>query len=242
VGRYHGFNTAEKIAHGLASAGSVVAGAADGPDLHYRGQQGTPPRIGELTKSEAIRVKIRYPVAPSPGQNYPIEATWTYTRATTGRSYTFGASDKRTNLHFLKAYEVDAPAAHPNRENPLKICARFQKADGSYYRGNELYVAALLISDKGPQRRFLLLDNATGLDSSANDSQYCGGYRFQTPAVDPPGKWFLFVFAQDVNTVLEGTAPFIAAHTIGGMLLTTQLELQFNKPCKLDYDAVITVA
>jgi hypothetical protein len=56
------------------------------------------------------------------------------------------------------------------------------------------------------------------------------------------GNWYLFVFAQDINTVLEGTEPRKAAQTIGGMVLTSQFVLGLNgKPCQLDYDAVITV-
>ena len=49
------------------------------------------------------------------------------------------------------------------------------------------------------------------------------------------------MIAQDVNTVKEGTDPFDAAHTVGGMVLTTQLRLGIDKPCELNHDAVITV-
>lgn len=52
----------------------------------------------------------------------------------------------------------------------------------------------------------------------------------------------MFVFAQGVNTVLDGTDPATAAKTIGGMLLTSQLVLNFDdKPCELNYDAVVSV-
>ena len=56
------------------------------------------------------------------------------------------------------------------------------------------------------------------------------------------GIWYVFVFAQDVNTVAEGTNPRKAAQTIGGMLLTNQFILGLNgKPCELNYDAIVTV-
>jgi hypothetical protein len=58
---------------------------------------------------------------------------------------------------------------------------------------------------------------------------------------DPDGRWFLFVIAQDVNTVEQGTDPYDAARTVGGMVVTPQLELGINKPCQLKHDAEIEV-
>jgi hypothetical protein len=56
-----------------------------------------------------------------------------------------------------------------------------------------------------------------------------------------PVTWYAFVFAQDVNSVPEGTDPRVAAKTIGGMLLTNNFVVGFNdKPCELNYDAAIT--
>jgi hypothetical protein len=245
-------STDDWVERGLYSAAGGAATAAiasDGPDLHYRGQQATPPAAGELTLSEAVRLHIEYPVAPSPGVNYPIEGKWTYTRTTTGSGYSFGAADVRQNLHYVSSYEVDAPAVHDRRKGPLRVCARFQKPDGSFYKGNELYVSAVLVATYGAVRRFELHDSGMWLDEKANDSWYCGGYLFQRQREghgrpqdeDRPGDWYLFVFAQDVNTVTEGTPPFDAAQTIGGFVLTSQLTLNFNGPCQLDHDAVIHV-
>lgn len=57
-----------------------------------------------------------------------------------------------------------------------------------------------------------------------------------------PTTWYMFVFAQDVNTVPQGTDPREAAKTIGGMLLTNNYVIGFNDdPCELNYDAVVTV-
>jgi hypothetical protein len=71
-------------------------------------------------------------------------------------------------------------------------------------------------------------------------TRYTGGYLFQRKPIvlghkrieDRPGTWYLFVLAQDVNTVGQGTDPFTAAHTIGGFVLTDQLELNFDSPCQ----------
>ncbi|KAF3933087.1 hypothetical protein ABW20_dc0109518 [Dactylellina cionopaga] len=54
--------------------------------------------------------------------------------------------------------------------------------------------------------------------------------------------WYVFVLAQDVNTVLEGTEPREAAKTIGGLLLTTNYITGWNgKPCEMNYDAAVTI-
>jgi hypothetical protein len=244
--------TDDWLERGLYAAAGGLATAAiasDGPDLHYRGQEATPPASGELTRSEAVRLLIHYPVAPSPGRNYPIEGKWRYTRTTTGNTYTYEAADERENLHWVQSYEVQAPAVHDRLKGPLRVCARFQKPDDSYYKGRELYVIGVLVSTYGAVRRFELKDHGIELDEKANDTWYCGGYLFrrrddqhlEPVDQDLPGTWYLFVFAQDVNTVTEGTLPFDAAHTIGGFLLTPQLVLNFNQPCELNHDAVIQV-
>ena len=244
--------TDDWVSRGLYSAAGAAATAAiasDGPDLHYRGQEATPPAAGELTLSEGVHLKINYTAPPSPGVNFPIEGSWKYTRTTTENTYNFAADDVRDNIHFLGAYDVQAPAVHDRLKGPLKVCARFKKPDGSFFKGNELYVTAVLVSTYGANRRFELSDHGMQLDDKANDGTYCGGYLFRRKHEghgdpkdnDLPGDWYLFVFAQDVNTVVQGTAPFDAAHTIGGFVLTPQLVLNFNKPCELNHDAVIHV-
>lgn len=244
------------IARGLYSAAGAAATAAiasDGPDLHYRGQEATPPGKGEKTLSERVRLKIDYPVAPSPGRKFPIAGKWEYTRTTNAKTYTFESADERENLHWLDSYEVDAPAVHDRLSGPLVIRARFRKPDGTYYHGNGLYVSAVLVSTYGVARRFELKDHGMEYDKKAEDGWYTGGYTFKvgnpdfeathatSERFDRPGYWYLFVFAQDVNSVLQGTPAFDAAHTIGGFVLTSQLEMNFDKPCQLRHDAVIQV-
>ena len=234
-----------------AAAGLAVTAAiaSDGPDLHYRGQEATPPAAGELTLSESVRLQIDYVAPPSPGVRFPIAGKWTYRRATTGGTYDFGASDERENLHWLSSYEVQAPSVHDRLSGPLVVRGRFEKPDGPAYAGADLYVSAVLVSDYGAVRRFELRDHGLGFDEKAGDGWYTGGYLFlRRPIVlghkrieDRPGTWYLFVLAQDVNTVRQGTDPFAAAHTIGGFVLTNQLELAFDEPCRLRHDAVVQV-
>ena len=243
-------STDDWLERGLYSAAGALATAAiasDGPDLHYRGQAATMPAAGELTVGEAVRLKIDYLVPPSPGVNFPIGGSWDYLRMTTGASYNFGASDQRDNIHYLASYTVDAPRVHDRRDGPLVVCAEFVRPNGDRFRGAELYVSAVLVSTYGAVRRFELHDDGRQPDDRASDGRYCGDYHFKREGgkrpedEDRPGDWYLFVLAQDVNTVLDGTDPFDAAHTIGGFVLTPQLILAFNEPCELNHDAVVHV-
>lgn len=233
-------------AAGLAGTAAI---ASDGPDLHYRGQEATPPGAGELTMAESVRLEIDYVAPPSPGVRFPIAGKWFYRRTTSGGTYDFGATDERENLHWLASYEVQVPATHDRLSGPLVVRARFEKPDGPRYAGSELYVSGVLVSDYGAVRRIELRDHGLGLDEKAGDGWYTGGYVFQRRPIvlgdkrieDRPGTWYLFVLAQDVNTVKQGTDPFTAAHTIGGFVLTNQLELAFDEPCRLRHDAVVQV-
>ncbi|MDM0116734.1 hypothetical protein QTI66_31860 [Variovorax sp. J22R133] len=244
-------DTDDWIERGLYAAVGIVAAAAiasDGPDLHYRGQDATPPKLGEVTLSERVRLKVDYIAPPSLGRNFPIEGKWEYVRTTDGGTYTFGASDHRQNIHWLDGYEVEAPVVHDRIRGALVVRARFQKPDSTVFRGINLYVSAVLVNTHGDAHRFTLIDDGRTLDKDPNDGWYTGGYQFkrksmhdQNGTADAPGTWYLFVFAQDVNTVAQGTDPFTAAHTIGGFVLTNQLDLQFNAPCQLRHDAVIQI-
>jgi hypothetical protein len=236
---------------GIAAAAAI---ASDGPDLHYRGQEATPPGAGELTLSESVRLQVDYVAPPSPGRRFPIAGKWRYTRTTDAAVYEYETRDERENIHWLASYEVDAPAVHDRSSGPLVIRGRFSRPDGSVYRSGELYVCAVLVSTYGVARWFECKDHGMEFDWDAGDGWYSGGYRFrrsgrqtENPSassaqkLDLPGTWYLFLLAQDVNTVREGEDPFTAAHTIGGFVLTSQLELRFDTPCQLRHDAVIQV-
>jgi len=241
-------DTEDWIGRGLyASVGiaAVAAIASDGPDLHYRGQDATPPGAGELTLSESVQLSVNYVAPPNLGVKFPIEGKWEYTRTTTGGTYRFSAADQRENLHWIDSYEVDAPVVHDRLQGPLIVRARFRKPGGQFLRGSELYVSAALVSTYGVAHWLELRDHGMQFDKEPNDGWYTGGYHLRPgkgeQKVDRPGVWYLFVFAQDVNSVAQGTDPFTAAHTIGGFVLTNQLEIHFDKPCQLKHDAVIQV-
>jgi hypothetical protein len=235
------------VAKGLYSAaGSVatVAIASDDPDLHWRGQEATDPPAGERTVAEGVRLRIAYVASPSPGVPFAIEGDWEYTRTTdAGTSYDHAANDRRENTHVLERYEVDAPARHERADGPLVVRASFVKPGGAICRGGELRVTGHLVSDQGDHRQFDLNDGGGGVDDDPNDGVYSGAYTFAPrDKGDPDGRWFLFVIAQDVNTVAEGTDPFRAAHTVGGIVVTDQLRMGVDEPCELNPDAEIEVA
>lgn len=234
------------VSKGLYSAAGTVATvaiASDEPDLHWRGQEATEPSAGERTVGEAVRLRIDYVEAPSPGVAFAIEGDWEYERTTdAGKRYDHTASDRRENTHVLERYEVDAPAAHDRADGPLVVTASFVKPGGDLCRGAELRVTGHLVSDQGDERQFNLHDGGGSPDGDANDGVYTGSYAFGPPDKgDPSGRWFLFVIAQDVNTVAEGTDPFDAAHTVGGIVVTDQLRMGVNQPCELNPDASIDV-
>jgi hypothetical protein len=237
------------IAKGLYGAAGTVASiaiASDDPDLHWRGQEATPPKFGELTKAESVHLQVEYIASPSPGRPFPIEGKWSYERQTSaGNMLAYSDSDRRQNTHVLDHYQVNAPATHDRSQGPLIATSSFYRPDGTAYHGGELFVTGHLMSDTGVYRQFNFDDSGRGDDKTAGDGTYTGTYWFnrnpKQEGGDPPGRWYLFVVAQDVNTVEEGTDPFDAAHTVGGLVVTTQLVLGIDQPCELNHDAVIQV-
>jgi hypothetical protein len=242
------------IAQGLYSSvrmAAMAAIASDGPDLHYCGQAATVPPAGELTVGERVHLEVEYVELPNLGQPFSIRGKWEYTRTTTGDSYSHSDSDERKNIHWLDSYEVNAPAIHDRLSGLLVVKARFVAPGGKALTGNQLCVTAVLVNTMGILRRFELQNHGIGPDDAASDGTYTGQIylrpgnldqiRSHVVKYDPPGTWYLFVFAQDVNTVLAGTAPYDAAHAIGGFVVTDQLELAFDQPCQLRHDAVIQV-
>jgi hypothetical protein len=111
------------------------------------------------------------------------------------------------------------------------------------FTGSQLYSFAIPWSDTGFKTTIELRDDGYALSGNPgppNTGNYAGGV---STIEAPTGNWYVFVFAQDVNTVLDGTDPTTAAQTIGWMLLTSLLVLNFDdKPCELNYDAVVSVA
>jgi hypothetical protein len=239
-----------KFLYGVATAAWIACAAGDGPDVFYRGQENTPPSTStEKTIFENMELKISSKVAPSPGTLFPVNASWKYTRTTNTGTYDYTTDEKDLpSMHYVSSYKVISPDIWDRKNGPFVVKALFTKKDGSTpYIGSELYVIGVLRSTHGINRVFELRDDGGKLDQKAGDGWYTGSYKFNRE-LDKPGYWYLFVYAQDVNTVPEGTDPFTAAHTIGGFVITPQLQMQFGdpksdttKPCELNHDKVIHV-
>jgi hypothetical protein len=241
--------------YGAASAALSAAAASDDFDLHFRGQEKTAPNKGELTTGEKVSFTVDVKDPPSPGKPFRGSIDWNYERSVdSGRALKFATKNDYANPHYLKSYDVQVDEIsnpsrhfiHDQAKRPLTICTQFIKPDGGQYKGPELYVTAVLWSDQGVLLFTELRDdgwNSDFLDQKPNSGNYCMERDiFTEEDVNGAGNWYLFVFAQKVNTVLEGTDPITAAKTIGGFVLTPQMVVNFgSKPCQLNHDAVITV-
>ncbi|KAN0069051.1 hypothetical protein V8E54_012680 [Elaphomyces granulatus] len=240
-------NTVAGMLYGIAAACGVAAALSDEADLFYRGQTATPPPAGLLTVGEAVSFSIGMPPSIQFGKPFGGSIEWDYTRVLSDDStLTHSATDPYANVHVLKAYDVyidgvdNGPGGHYThaRRKPLVVGAQFTRPDGSLYVGAQLYAFVLLWSDTGVKTSIELRDDGHKLDGSAGPASvgnYVAGMSF---VEQPTGNCYVFVFAQDVNTTLDGTNPVTAAQTIGGMVLTGQLVINFNdKPCQLEYDA-----
>lgn len=218
------------VAAGLVAAAARAATAAalsDERDPFRRGQDATPPAPGELTLRESLEVEFDYLEPVALGRPFRVGANWTYTRETTGRTYSHTASDVNENVHVLSRYEIDAPdVVRTYRREPFEVCARFFGKDDELLRGQELYVQCILVGPSGEYRRFALTDDGIEADAEAGDGTYCGSHWFRGKS--EAGLWVYFVIAQDVNSAQPDMAPEEAAQIIGGLVRTHQLTIDFT--------------
>jgi len=133
---------------------------------------------------------------------------------------------------------------------PLWCRAKFQKLDGGYFKGNELYAFAIFQSPGGLSFVVDLNDDGLGQDPGANDDVYAGifdlrgAYKILLENHEEPyGDWRVFVYAQDVNLTKPGTPPEIAAQHIGGFFVASAIHISFDPslPCPLKAQGVIKV-
>jgi hypothetical protein len=240
---------------GVAGAAAAIAVAAlavacsDAADPIWRGQEKTPPADGELTTSEKVVAKWSLPDAPNAGKPYTADVKWTYTRFTTGKTYTYSVSETQTNIHVSDGVEMDTPAT-VHAFSPLWVKAKFHKTGPDFFKGPEVYSFSLFRAPGGLYFVVPLTDDGLGFDPAANDGIYAGSldleraYRLLLKNnQDVYGVWRVFVFAQDVNLTKPGTPPEIAAQHIGGFFVASAITLTFDPslPCPLKAQASITV-
>ena len=240
--------TVAGVASAIAS-GAIAVACSDLADPFWRGQEATAPAADELTVGERVVAKWNLPEAPNAGKAYPADVSWTYQRFTTGATYTHSVTETQTNMHVAGDVEIDTPAV-VHAFSPLWVRAKFQKKEGGYFKGTDLYAFVLFQAPEGLFFVEPLTDDGLGFDPGANDSIYAGSLNLElarrillSQKQDVYGIWRVFVFAQDVNLTKPGTPPEIAAQHIGGFFIASAIEITFDPtlPCPLKAQATITV-
>jgi hypothetical protein len=164
-------------------------------------------------------------------------------------TYTHSVTETQVNVHTAGDVEIDTPAV-VHAFKPLWVHAKFQKKDGGYFKGTDLYAFTLFQAPEGLFFVEPLTDDGLGFDPAANDSIYAGSLNLEGARrvllhqnQDVFGVWRVFVFAQDVNLSKSGTPPEIAAQHIGGFFVASAIEITFDPtlPCPLKAQAATTV-
>jgi len=239
---------------GVASIIATVAaavGMSDAEDPWWRGQKATPPGAGEITQVEKVDVEFAYPDgAPNAGVAYPVDVKWLYQRVTNLNTYSHRVEEQQVNIHVSDGVEVIVPDTHRAFEKPLVIKTRFQRTEGKYFSGSDLYAFALLRSPDGLYFRMDLLDDGIDFDTAPNDTTYTGSIHLESlykillkRNLSLEGIWKVYVFAQDVNNATPDMRPEIAATHIGGFMVASAVTLTFDPslPCPLQAQASINV-
>ncbi len=212
-----------------AAAAATAAALSDIRDPIRRGQDNTPPATGEVTTGERLKATITYVEAVALGRPFKVQADWTYTRLTTGNTYTYSVSETNVNEHVLSRYEIDAPdVVRLYRREPWVVKAQFFDGDGNQLRGNDLFVQCFLVGPHGEYETITLQDDGIAPDDKPNDGIYTGYFLFDVLENKARGLWRYYVIAQDVNTAQPGMTPEEAAQIIGGFVRTHQLTIDFS--------------
>jgi hypothetical protein len=228
----------------VAAAGTCayLAGYTDIRDPFRRGQDNTVPAAGEITIQEQLEASLIPRDDIALGRPFAVDTRWTYTRVTSGATYTHSVAETNTNTHVLSHYNITAPdVIRTYRRESFIVQGEFFDHEGTQLRGDQLFVQCFLIGPTGEMRRFVLQDDGIAPDREASDGIYTGGYRFSAN-LDPRGLWTYFVIAQDINNAQPDMEPEEAAQIIGGMVVTHQLTITFDGgTCPLVPDGDVNV-
>ncbi len=220
------------VAAGLVAAAAAAATAAalsDARDPIRRGQDNTPPAPGEVTTAEHLKATLTYIEPVALGRPFKVQADWTYTRVTTGNSYTYSVSETNVNEHVLSHYEIEAPdVARLYLREPWVVKARFFDENEKMLSGGDLFVQCFLVGPNGQFETIMMQDDGIPPDEKPNDGTYTGYFLFDVLENAARGLWQYFVIAQDVNTAQPGLPPEEAAQIIGGLVRTHQLTIDFS--------------
>jgi hypothetical protein len=200
------------------AAGAVKVGMSDEIDPWRRGQAATIVSPDETTTSERLDVSFVPLDDLEPGKPFRIQLNWLYSRITDKGAYHASAQDIRTNTHLLGSKVLTVPRRVSVSQDSVMARASLTRADGSPYRGPELYVTLVVRPPaiQGGEFRAILTD-------PDERGEYYGYFKLE-PAIQELrrlgqnylGNWRLYVIAQDVNLAPDGLPPIEAAQIIGG--------------------------
>jgi len=236
---------------GIICSVAIAVACSDAADPIYRGEQNTVPKPGELTVSESVHAHWKFVDPPNAGAPYKTQVKWRYERKTTGATYHYDVSEEQTNIHVVSNVEVDTPAT-VKEGSTLWAHAKFTKPDGTLYQGPELYTICFFRSPAPTSYYFQvpLLDDGRSPDATANDGTYSAALSLELAqrellpvGGEVEGVWRVYVYAQEVNRTAPGTAPVVAAQTVGGNFIASAVDIKFdpNLPCPFKAQATITV-
>lgn len=219
----------EKINAGVGAAGGVAA-AADEKDPFRRGEENTVPLDGELTLKEEVEMMITYDTPPVAKYPFTGVVSWTFTRYTTGNTYSHSVTENFQNIHFSTQRNV----TFTRGADKFVVTSSIDNTEGRL-KGSSAYLSALLsrkISDQQKEliTSVILHDDGTQGDAVAGDGTYTGNVSLQQI---PHGTIVCDVFAQDVNDAKETDPPLVAAGKIGGLMIGHPSLGQISSPCPL---------
>lgn len=236
---------------GVICSVAIAVACSDAADPVYRGEQNTIPKPDELTVAEKVDAHWTFVDPPNAGVPYKTKVQWKYERITTGATYNYSVDEEQVNIHVVDHVEVDTPPT-VHRWNPLWARTKFTKPDGTLFRGPDLYTFCFFRSPDPNGLYFIapLVDDGQRLDVTANDGTYTAELNLEEAARyitkaggEVEGVWRVYVYAQEVNRTAPGTAPVLAAQTVGGNFVASAVSITFDPslPCPLKSQATITV-
>jgi len=237
---------------GVICSVAIAVACSDAADPIYRGEQNTVPAEDELTVSEKVNAYWEFEEPPNAGVAYKTRVKWRYDRITTGATYSYDVDEEQTNIHVVDNVEIDTPATVTHGDGWLWAKAKFRKPDGTLYAGPDLYTFCFFRSP-GPDGLYFmepLLDDGRGHDAQAADGTYTAALNLEVAqrylakqGLDEEGLWRVYIYAQEVNRTAPGTAPAVAAQTIGGNFVASAVSITFDPtlPCPLKSQATINV-
>jgi hypothetical protein len=201
--------------------------------------------VGAFTTAENLNFAIMYPEPIALGRPFAIGTEWTYTRVTTAGTFSHSITEVNNNLHVLESYDIDAPeVVRSYAKEPFVIRAIFRGPAGHVFRGAELFVQCLMVGPNGELVKIILQDDGMSPDREPQDGFYTGIHYFVRSAEhrDPRGVWQYFVIAQDINSAQPNMKPEEAATIIGGMVITHQLTIGYERDeCKFVPDGHVQI-